>query len=111
MRNTKEAQPSSQQAYQTGTYSCKKFHQIKDIKDNLDMIGGQYHNASSFVGPAKDAWLRIAVTDRLTSGNHATNYVLPDMLIRVKIKFACLLTMPNNKSNIDNIGDEAGGGE
>lgn len=96
---TAQTQPNAHQAGGRGTYSCKKFWGINDIKDNLYEKGGQYNAPGSHLAPTDNAYLHIAFCDRIEGANPA-GYVLPGLLVRVKVKMMALLTQPNSAFNL-----------
>jgi hypothetical protein len=96
--STVQVNPIAQQTAGSGTYSCKKFWGITDIKDNMHELGGQYQNTETWTGPINNAYLHIAFLDRI-EGQLPAGYVLPALLVRVKVKQICLLTQPNATSN------------
>jgi len=99
-----EANSVAQQCSITGSYNAKTFHGIKDLRDNFESLSGQYAGENVFTPPTDDAFLQLAMVDRLTSGAHGDNYIMPDMLIRVKINFKCMLTQANRTYNRDQVG-------
>lgn len=95
---TSQANANAQQCGGSGTYSCKKFWGITDIKDNLYEKGGQYTSPGQFAGPNNNAYLHIAFCDRIT-GPTPSGYVMPGLLVRVKVKLIMLLTQANSGFN------------
>lgn len=108
---TSQANPQAHQAGGSGRYSCKKFWGINDVKDNLFEKGGQYTSPGQFAAPSDNAYLHIAFCDRIT-GPQPSGYVLPALLVRVKVKMIMLLTQANSGFNkaVGGVGAVAGGG-
>ena len=102
--NTRETNSVAQMASDGGSFKTKSFFNVTDLKDNYDDLAGQYVGTTTFTAPNDQAYLRIAMVDRLPTIPHASNYIMPDMLIRVKIKFKCMLSHPNSTFNRDQIG-------
>jgi len=109
---THQVIPNAQQCFGSGTYSAKKFWGLNDIKDNQDKLGGRYHSTVGFNGPDDQAYLHIALNDRIETED-PQGYVMPSILIRVKVKLMCLLSEANGTSNWTSAttGADAGGGE
>lgn len=91
---------TNQQARCKGTFSAKKWFDIKDIKDNLNRLGGSFNDEGTYIPPEEDCFLQIGFMDRLHLGDDG-GYVMPDMLVRFKYKALVLCTETNQLRNID----------
>lgn len=104
---------TAHQAYIHMRGSPKKVHGIAQYKDN-DKMSFEYDDVTSttsqFFGVQDRTYLHIGVFDRFAHINNTTDgsqqegqnaYIMPDMVIRTKTKFICLLSEPNNNANID----------
>ena len=93
--------------------SPKKIHGISQYKDN-DKMSFEYDDVTSstaqFIPTDDPTYLHIGVFDRFAHINNTTDgenqagqnaYIMPDMVIRTKTKFICLLSEPNNNANVD----------
>lgn len=104
---------NAHQAYIHMRGSPKKIHGIAQYKDNED-VGFEFDDVTTTTAtftPTKDrTYLHVGVFDRFANINNThdgenqagiTAYVMPDMVIRTKTKYICLLTEPNNNANVD----------
>jgi len=90
---------SNQQIRQTGTFSSKKWFDVKDIKDNLNRLGGSFNDTGDYIAPEEDCFLQIAMFDRIRRGD-PTGYVLPNIMVRFKYEAIVLCTETNQLNNI-----------
>lgn len=90
---------SAQQMRQTGTFSTKKFFDIKDIKDNMDRLGGSFNEDGDYIPPEESCYLNIGVFDRLPIGDDS-GYVMPDFSIRVRYEALVLCSETNQLANL-----------
>lgn len=91
---------SNQQATLSGTFSSKKWFDVKDIKDNLYRLGGSFNDEGTYVPPEEDCFLQIGLFDRIRNGDDA-GYVMPDVMIRFCYEAIVLCTETNQLQNID----------
>lgn len=91
---------TNQQAKCSGTFSAKKWFDVKDIKDNLNRLGGSFNDLGTYIPPEEHCYLQVAFMDRLHLGDD-TGYVMPDMLVRVKYRALVLCTETNQLRNIE----------
>lgn len=95
------ANSTANQSLQHGSYNARSFHSVQDLKDNYEALAGQFVGVGQFTPPNERAYLTVGVLDRLTDGAHDDAYVLPDLLVRVKITYDCELTQVNEVNNLD----------
>lgn len=104
---------TTHQAYIHMKGSPKKIHGISQYKDNKE-FSFEYDDVtqttSTFTPASERTYLHIGVFDRFgqIQNTHDGNpqigtvpWVMPDMVVRTKTKFICLLTEPNNNANVD----------
>lgn len=90
---------SNQQIRQSGTFSAKKWFSVKDIKDNLNRLGGSFNDEGTYVPPEEDCFLQIAMFDRIRRGD-PTGYVLPNVMIRFRYEAIVLCNETNQLNNL-----------
>lgn len=90
----------NQQVRQTGVFSAKKWFDVKDIKDNLNRLGGSFNEDGTYIQPEEDCFLQIGLFDRMPQGDSA-GYVLPNFMVRFKYEAIVLCTETNQLNNID----------
>lgn len=90
---------SNQQIRQTGTFSAKKWFNVKDIKDNLNRLGGSFNDEGTYIAPEEDCFLQIAMFDRIRRGD-PMGYVLPNVMVRFKYEAIVLCNETNQLNNI-----------
>jgi len=91
---------TNQQGKCSGTFSAKKWFDVKDIKDNLNRLGGSFNDVGTYIRPEEDCFLQIAFMDRLHLGDDE-GYVMPDILVRFKYRALVLCTETNQLRNIE----------
>ena len=89
----------NQQIRMSGGWSAKKFFSVKDIKDNLNRLGGSFNSSGTYIPPEEDCFLQIGLFDRLRRGDDA-GYVMPNVMIRFKYEAIVLCTETNNLRNV-----------
>lgn len=90
----------NQQVRQSGAFSSKKWFDVKDIKDNLNRLGGSFNDEGTYIKPEEDCFLQIGIFDRLRRGDDA-GYVLPNVMCRFRYEAVVLCTETNQLNNID----------
>lgn len=94
------ATSANQQIRQSGSFSSKKWFDVKDIKDNLNRLGGSFNDTGTYIPPEEDCFLQIGMFDRIQAGD-AEAYVLPNVMIRFRYEAVVLCTETNQLNNID----------
>lgn len=89
----------NQQIRQSGTWSAKKFFDIKDIKDNLERIGGDRNEAGTYIPPEDNCYLQVGFFDRIRNGDDA-GYVMPNVMVRFRYEAVVLCTSQNMSRNV-----------
>lgn len=89
----------NQQIRQTGTFSSKKWFDVKDIKDNLNRLGGSFNDEGTYIKPEEDCFLQIGLFDRMRAGD-PSGHVLPNIMVRFKYEAIVLCTETNQLNNI-----------
>ena len=90
---------SNQQVRQSGTFSAKKWFDVKDVKDNLNRLGGSFNDSGTYIPPEEACFLQIGFFDRLRRGDD-TGYVMPNVMCRFRYEAVVLCTETNQLNNI-----------
>lgn len=91
-----------QQVTQTGTFSTKRQFGVTDLRDGQDRFSGIYSGAGdTWTKPEEFLQLTVGYYDRCKTLDAALedHYVMPDILVRLKVKYTVLLTTPNVQFN------------
>jgi len=91
---------TNQQIRQSGSFDSKKWFDVKDIKDNLNRLGGSFNDLGTYIPPEEHCFLQIGMFDRIRRGD-TDGYVLPDVMIRFRYEAVVLCTETNQLNNID----------
>lgn len=89
----------NQQIRMSGAFSSKKWFDVKDIKDNLNRLGGSFNDTGSYIPPEEDCFLQIGLFDRLRRGDDS-GYVMPNVMIRFRYEAIVLCTETNQLRNV-----------
>jgi hypothetical protein len=90
----------NQQIRMSGKFSAKKWFDVKDIKDNLNRLGGSFNDTGTYIPPEEDCFLQMGMFDRIQAGD-PTGYVLPNIMVRFRYEAVVLCTETNQLNNID----------
>lgn len=89
---------TNQQGRMSGTWSSKKFFGYKDIKDNIERVGGTYNEDGDIVSPEDNCFLQLGIFDRLPRGDDAGR-ILPNFNIRFRYEAIVLCSDVNMRLN------------
>ena len=89
----------NQQIRMSGAFSSKKWFDVKDIKDNLNRLGGSFNDTGSYIPPEEDCFLQIGLFDRIRRGD-PSGYVMPNVMIRFVYEAIVLCTETNQLRNV-----------
>lgn len=98
MNNGSNSSSVQQQVMQSGSFLTKKLYNATDLNDDAVRFSGHYAGPTTWVSPEAEAFLTIAFLDRVRnqgSDDTSTKALFPDLLVRVKIDYDCLLDRVN----------------